>query len=488
MKTIRHCFVLAGALAAGCTHFPETQTIAPVPTPSSYTAPDEATGPQTNPGVPAETVTGSWWSLFHSQEIDQLVDQAIAGSHTLESAKARLAAEQETLRAARSALYPQASLSAAASRQKQSAASFGLPANSLPLPPNYNLYQLGAIVSYDVDVFAGTRYRIAQQAELAELQGRELTAAWLTLSGNTVVEAIQLAAANAQLEAVHDIVRIDQQNLDLVRQANRVGTVPGSDVVSAESQLAADQTLQPGIDQQLSVARHALAVLLGKAPADWSPPHLELAALQLPPQISLSLPSELAHRRPDILAAEARLRAASAQLGIATAQLFPQITLSGQITAESLSIRDLFDPAGLVWSIAAGLTQPVFDAGMRRAERRAALQELRAAAADYQQTVLQSFGQVADILQGLAHDASLVDAQKRALDSASRSVELQRQNYEKGGAGILNLLDAQRQYQQALLGYVKAQSQRYLDTAQLQVALGGGPPPGQFIPATSGGP
>jgi NodT family efflux transporter outer membrane factor (OMF) lipoprotein len=250
--------------------------------------------------------------------------------------------------------------------------------------------------------------------------------------------------------------------------------VPDSDVVTAESQLAADETQLPGLDQQLSVARHALAVLLGRAPGDWSPPDFDLAALTLPGQLPVSLPSELVHQRPDIQAAEARLHTASAQIGVATAQLYPSITLSGSVGAAGLDGGHLFDPAGLVWSIAAGLTQPIFDGGTRLAERRAALALFKAAAADYRQTVLQAFGQVADILQALTHDADLLAAQQHALDLASEAVRLQRANYANGGTGILALLDSQRQYQQARLGYVRAEAQRYQDTIQLLVAMGGG--------------
>jgi outer membrane protein TolC len=180
------------------------------------------------------------------------------------------------------------------------------------------------------------------------------------------------------------------------------------------------------------------------------------------------------HQRPDILAAEAQLHASSARIGIATAQLYPDITLSAGITASSLNGANLFNPAGLAWSMAAGLTQPLFDGGLRRAQRRAALADFKASAADYQQTVLQSFGQVADILQALQHDGDLLAAQQRALGLASDSVRLQRINYARGGAGILNLLDAQRQHQQALLGYARAQTQRYQDTVQLLAAMGGG--------------
>jgi NodT family efflux transporter outer membrane factor (OMF) lipoprotein len=194
----------------------------------------------------------------------------------------------------------------------------------------------------------------------------------------------------------------------------------------------------------------------------------------LPLRLPVTVPSELVHQRPDIRAAEAQLRADSAQIGIATAQLYPSITLSAAVSPTSLNGSNLFNPSGLVWSVAAGLAQPVFDAGMREAERRAALDAFKASAADYKQTVLQAFEQVADILQAVAHDEKLLASQSRALAAASEAIRLQRINYANGGTGILNLLDAQRQYQQAQLNYIRAKAQRYQDTIQLLVAMGGG--------------
>jgi NodT family efflux transporter outer membrane factor (OMF) lipoprotein len=288
------------------------------------------------------------------------------------------------------------------------------------------------------------------------------------------MEAIEIAALRAQSKAVEEILEIDRQNLDLVRKARLAGAVPDSDVITAETQLATDETLQPVIDQQLSVARHALAVLVGKSPSDWSPPEFDLSALALPMQIPVQLPSELVHQRPDIRAAEALLHAASAQIGIATARLYPDVTLSASGGSAALNGGDVFSADGLVWSIAAGLTQPVFDGGLRRAERRAALQGFKGYAADYQQTVLVAFGQVADLLRALEHDARLLDSQHHALEMASQSVNLQRISYGSGGSGIVGLLDAQRQREQALLGFIRAQSQQYQDTTELFVAMGGG--------------
>jgi NodT family efflux transporter outer membrane factor (OMF) lipoprotein len=466
---------------AGCTVGPDFEVPKP-PSVTRYTSPGETMvpGPDATKAVPTqaialgERVAANWWTLFRSSKLDLLVKQAIAGSRSLESAKARLAEAREAIAAAASALYPQIGLNANVTEEKQSAATFGLSPNAFPLPPSFNLFQVGPTASYTPDLFGQTHRRIEQQVALAEYQSDQLDAAYLTLTGNTVSLALQVAAVRSQLKALNDILAIDRQNVELVRKQRQAGTVPDSDVIVAESQLAADETLKPGLEQQLSLAKHALAVLIGRAPGNWSPPDFDLAVFTLPHRLPVSIPSEFVHQRPDIQAAEAQLHAASAQIGIATAQLYPSITLSAGVSASSLNGGELFSPAGLVWSVAAGLTQPIFDGGMREAERRAALAAFKESAADYQQTVLRAFGQVADILQALTHDTNLLAAQGHALSMASEAVRLQQINYGSGGSGVIGLLDAQRQYQQAQLGYVRAEAQRYQDTVQLLVAMGGG--------------
>jgi NodT family efflux transporter outer membrane factor (OMF) lipoprotein len=467
--------------AAGCTVGPDFEVPKP-PSVTRYTSPGEtiAPGPDATKAVPTqaialgERVAANWWTLFRSSKLDLLVRQAIAGSRSLQSAKARLAEAREAIAVAASALYPQIGLSANVTEEKQSAETFGLTPNVAPLPSSFNLFQVGPTASYTPDLFGQTHRRIEQQVALAEYQSDQLDAAYLSLTGNTVSQALQVAAVHSQLKALNDILAIDRQNVELVRKQRQAGTVPDSDVIVAESQLAADETLKPGLEQQLSLAKHALAVLIGRAPGNWSPPDFDLAAFTLPHRLPVSIPSEFVHQRPDIQAAEAQLHAASAQIGIATAQLYPSITLSAGVTASSLNGGELFNPGGLVWSIAAGLTQPIFDGGMREAERRATLAAFKESAADYQQTVLRAFGQVADILQALTHDTNLLAAQGHALSMASEAVRLQRINYGSGGSGIIGLLDAQRQFQQAQLGYVRAEAQRYQDTVQLLVAMGGG--------------
>jgi NodT family efflux transporter outer membrane factor (OMF) lipoprotein len=268
----------------------------------------------------------------------------------------------------------------------------------------------------------------------------------------------------------------DRTNLDLVIRAQQAGMVTKLDELSARTQLAQDATLLPPLRQQLDTARHALAVLLGKAPADWTDAQAKFPAasdLQLPKQLPLSLPSDLVRRRPDILSAEAQLHAATAAVGVATSNLYPRITLSGTVGQQATDPGRLFDASGLAWGVISGITAPLFDGGTLRAERRAALEAVQVRAANYQQTVLESFGQVANLLQAARHDEELLAAQVEAADTARSSVDLARKSYSAGNVGVLTVLDAERQSLQARLGLLAAQSKRFVNTTQLLLAAGG---------------
>jgi len=266
----------------------------------------------------------------------------------------------------------------------------------------------------------------------------------------------------------------DARNLELVRLKYEAGKAPRTDVLTAETQLAIDRTALPGLRQQLAATRDALSVLTGRPPAAWAPPDFDLKDFTLPRELPLSLPSALARQRPDILAAEALLHADSAAIGVATARLYPNITLTASGGQQSLDGGSLFQGANTFWALAAGLTQPIFHGGTLRAQRRAAIDNYQASLATYEQTVLQGLQQVADILQALAQDAELVDAQRQLLESASAALALQRESYAAGKSDVLQLIIAERAYQQARLGMVTAQARRLQDTAQLFVALGGG--------------
>jgi NodT family efflux transporter outer membrane factor (OMF) lipoprotein len=475
------CAIVLAALVAACTVGPDFSPPEAPKTSSSYTPPDETTAPiDAGPRAGRQTLmqdeplAADWWTLFHSPQLSEAVNAAIAGNRTLEAARARLIAAHEAVNIAAGALYPQVDLDASVSRQKVSAASFGLKPSQFPIPANFNVYQVGPTASFPLDIFGGRKRLVELRTADAEAEAYNLYAAQLALTGNTASQAVLIASLRAQLQAVDDITRIDRENLDLVSKSRDAGVAPDADVVTAESQLAIDETLRPPIEQQLSQARHAMALLIGRTPGDYAPPDFDLAALTLPGELPLSLPSALVHQRPDILAAEAQLHSATAAVGVATAQLYPDVTLDASAGLVALTPGALFQKSGFVWSIAAGATAPIFHGGTLEAQRKAALANLRVVLADYEQTVLASFVQVADLLQALKHDADLLAAQQRALDSASNSVRLQRLAYTGGGAGIIAVLDAQRQYEQARLGYVRAEAQRYADTIQLFVAMGGG--------------
>jgi NodT family efflux transporter outer membrane factor (OMF) lipoprotein len=467
--------VSALALLTGCAVGPDFVT------PASPTTKDYEVGGTPQPKVEnspevqqhfamGKKISGNWWQMFHSAQLDSVLQQAIAGNLTLVTAQANVAQAQQGISQVAGALWPQIDLAAGAHRQRPNLAAEGISGQA----PIVNLFSIGPTLSYTLDPFGGNRRRVEQQEAVTQFQEFQLDAAYLTLTSGAATQAVQIASARAQIQAVDAIIADDQRNLDLVGSQRKVGEATQMEVQLAESQLAADRTLLPPLRQQVSVARHALAILVGKAPGDWAPPDFDLAEFTLPKDLPVMLPSELVRQRPDILASEAQLHAASAAVGVAAAQLYPNLTLTASFTQEALKPSTLFNPASSLFDVGANLLAPVFHGGTLRAQKQAAVEAFNGALATYKQTVLTSFGQVADTLQALAHDTELIEAQRRALQSAEASLSLTRTTFRYGNVGILQVLDAQRQAEQARLGYVRAQAQRYLDSITLFTAMGGG--------------
>jgi NodT family efflux transporter outer membrane factor (OMF) lipoprotein len=418
------------------------------------------------------TPSVQWWDVFQSDGLNQVVQRALAGNRTLASASWSLAQAQELANARAGSAFPQIAATGGVGRQKYGAQFLG----TLPKPPPFTYFSVGATVSYTLDYTGGIARSVEQRRALAEYRKHQVDAAELAVTGNAVIQALRIAALRAEIATMEELLDRDRENLKLVQLALDAGSVSRLDVVSAQSQLASDSVLLPSVRQELSAARHALAAIVGTAPTESELPDIDLAKLALPQHLPLSVPSELARRRPDILSAEAQLHAATAAVGVATSNLYPHIDLAGSIGQQAVTADTLFDPSSSVWSIAAGLVAPLFDGGTLRAEKRAAIDAMRASAANYEQTVLEAFGQVADSLDALDHGAEEMQAQARAEDAARETVNLTRQSYREGSVGILQVLDAERRYQQARLGFVRAQAQRYLDTVQLFLALGGAGP------------
>jgi NodT family efflux transporter outer membrane factor (OMF) lipoprotein len=435
-------------------------------TPSKTGATEPAGGevPRVSLGAapPAE-----WWTLLGSEQINQLVTLALKNNQTLASAQAHLAAARERVRAAQGAWYPQVDVAVAAQRTRYGAPVLGSLAKDFP---PYSAYAAGPSVSYDFDVFGRTRSRVEEASSRAQYDAAQLNAVALSVAGNVVIEALQIGALRAQIRVAQGIVTDDEHSLALIRAARDAGAVSDMDVLSAQSQTDHDRTLVPPLQQELNLAQSVLASLVGLAPSDWTAPDVDLDTIRLAGSLPVALPSELVHRRPDIGAAEAQLHAASAALGVATANLYPQLTLSAALGQQGLLGGG---PSETAFNVLGGLTAPLFHGGTLTAERRAAQDEYRAAYATYQQTVLDAFSQVAAALQALGTDAASLRAQQQALESASASLSLTRQAYGAGNAGYIQVLDAQRLHQEAELGQVRATSQRYVDAVKLLLAAGG---------------
>ena len=413
-------------------------------------------------------VPDEWWTLLASDRIDRLVAQALQNNQSIASASAHLAAARERIRAASGAWYPQVNATTSAQRTRFGATALGPLAKDFP---PFSAYAAGAEVSYDIDVFGGTRWRVEHATAMAQWETEQLRAVQLSVSGNVVIQALQTASLRAQIGVATGVVADDERMLSLVRGAHDAGAVSEMDVLSAQSQADHDRTVLPVLRQQLNLSQDVLASLTGVAPSDWRPPDIDLDALRLPQDVPVSLPSELVHRRPDIGAAESRLRAASADVGIATADLYPHVTLSAALGGEGLLGGA---PSETAWNLLGGITAPLFNGGTLTAKRRAAQDDYQAASAAYRQTVLEAFSQVASTLHALENDADELSEQDRALDSTNASLSVTRQAYTAGNAGYIQILDAQRLHEQAQMGQVQARSQRYIDTVKLLLASGGG--------------
>src|SRR5690606_11358376 len=381
-------------------------------------------------------------------------------------ARASLQQAQANLAAQRGGLFPSVGLDASAQRQSGS-----IVAPELPPTGIYNLYNASVSVGYTLDLFGGVRRGIEARAAVVDFQQFELEATYLTLAGNVVTASVSEAALRDQLQATQEIIGALEKQLNISEQRYDLGASPFADVLAARSNLASVRATLPLYEKQVAAVRNQLAVYLGKLPSEFAASDFSLAELQLPEELPLSLPSELVRRRPDVRAAEARLHEASANVGVATANLFPQLSLSGSYGSQSTSSGELSNDT--LWSIGAGLTRPLFHGDRLTAERRAAIAAHDRAAADYRSSVLTAFQNVADALTAVHTDARALQARHQALQSAQSSLDLREKQHALGGISFLELLDSQRQYQQTRIEYAQALAARYQNTAALFQALGG---------------
>ena len=417
--------------------------------------------------TPEARVAGPWWQVFGSPDLDRVVREALSASPTLVEADATLVRAQQQAAAVRGAQLPQVDALATAQRERINTQAFGF--TGFP-SPTISLYSVGGNVAYDLDLFGGRKRATEAAGARAEAAARQADAAYLTLSGNVAMQAMRVASLRAQIATLQQVAADDRRLLDMIHAAQRAGSEAPSANSGGEAQLAEDEALIPPLLRDLGAARHQLALLVGKSPAEWTAPDFDLAAITSPNDVPVSLPSELVRRRPDILAAQAELHAATAEVGVAVANQYPDIRLTANLTQGSIKPESLFNYSSSGWNLLAGVGAPVFHGGTLKAQRKGAEAEARAAFARYQQTVIRAFVQVSDVLAALAADQQQMVALKRAETAAASGARDAQTAYRLGGGTLLQTIDAQRTLNRARRASVQAQGQRLADLVQLYTA------------------
>jgi NodT family efflux transporter outer membrane factor (OMF) lipoprotein len=463
------CLLLA-CVCAGCTVGPDFRTPEP-PSVDRYVpgpAPDIALEARPDRDIPAE-----WWTLFGSTELDALVRRALEGSPTLAQARARLVEARE-LRTARVGAtdVPAVNLTAGVTRNQIDPATLGFP--EAPTPGPFTVYSIGANVSYTFDIFGGTRRELEGLAAQIDYDAYELEGARLTLAANVVTTAVRLAGLRAQIASTEAILAAQTKELAIVEQRFAAGGVAELDVRSQQTLVAETRASLAPLYAQRDQAIHLLAIYAGDAPAAVPIPELRLADLRLPAAIPSRLPSELVRQRPDIRAAEALLHKASADVGVATANLYPKLSISGSLSSSQLSASDLFGGGLNVWNIGANLVQPLIRGGELQARKRAAIAAYDQAEAAYRLAVLQGIRNVADVLRALEADGRAESARSEQASRAADAYRIAVGRYDAGGVSQIAVLDAERTRLRAETERLQAIANRLSDTAALFQALGGG--------------
>jgi NodT family efflux transporter outer membrane factor (OMF) lipoprotein len=417
-------------------------------------------------------IPGEWWTLFRSEALNELIKEAFAANPSIQAARATLRQAWETVYAEQGTFLPTLTANYSPLRAKTATAALA-PVGPGP-SPYYTLHTAQLQISYSPDVFGGERRTVESLTALAEVQRFTLEATYLTLSSNIVATAIQEASLRGQIAATEAIIKLETSGLEILRKQYALGQVAMADVAAQEAALAAAQASLPPLRKQLATQRDLLTALTGHPSSEQPKATFELAALQLPQEVPVSLPAKLVDQRPDVQSAEAQLHSASALVGVAVAAQLPNVSLTAAYGGTASALSRLFTPGTGFWTLAGSITQPIFDYGTLRHKRRAAEAAFDAAAAQYRNTVIGALQNVADALYALQADADALRAAVAAEQAATKSLTITQAQLQLGAVNYLALITAQQAFQQAQINLVQAQASRFADTAALFQALGGG--------------
>lgn len=470
-------FAVSVILLAGCAVGPDYRR--PVlPSSATYTAealPAQTASTDAVAGVAQRfvqtNISSRWWTVFQCEKLNVVIAQALRANPTIPAAEAALRAAQENVQAQRGAYLPQVGANLSSSRQNTADSVASNLASGASL---YNLHTAQLNISYVPDVFGANQRQVEALQAQADYQRYQLQAAHLSLASNVVNTVVQIASLRGQIDATHSTILILQDQLGILKHQLELGAIPEANVIAQQGTLAQTQAVLPNLMKQLAQQQNLLAILTGRTPGEMPALEVGLAELTLPRDLPLSLPSALVAQRPDILAAEEQLHMAGAQVGVAVANLYPQITLTGGLGSTATRVADLFTGGTGLWSLAGGLTQPLFQGGALLHRKRAAEAVYEQALHQYRGTVLSAFQNVADTLYALRFDADTLASAATVERTVLQSLSIARKQVELGDTSYLALLTSEQAYQQARLNTVQAQAARLADTAALFQALGGG--------------
>jgi|HubBroStandDraft_1064217.scaffolds.fasta_scaffold00433_3 NodT family efflux transporter outer membrane factor (OMF) lipoprotein len=474
------CAALVGMAAlamsvAACGAFGPSREPPQTPSPAHYAVDAAPTQLPTADGVAQQLSLGmrpipEWWTLYQSDALDALVEEGLQKSPSLAAAQSTLKAAREGLRSQiGQSMLPSVDVGFSPTRER----TLGLPI----LPQETfleNVFAAEVQASYTFDFFGAAVLADRALAGQVRQQAYQLESTRRALAANIVVAAINAASLQEQVAATEQLVALGEQRARQTAARYRLGSASQDDMLAAEQDAANSAATLPALRAQLLAVRHAEAVLLGRAP-DQAPMPLSLDALHLPERVPVSVPSDLLHQRPDILAAEAAVRATADEAGAAAASMYPSLTLSAAYGRGGFDWSTFTSPAGAIWSVGASLTQPLFHGGALVARKHQYEATHEAAVAQYKQTVLTAFQNVADTLVSLEEDANtLVQAQRAA--TAAHSLQSDTESrYRLGATPFFATLTAGQQYQNADVQLLRARAARLADTAALFESMGNPP-------------
>jgi len=428
----------------------------------------DAASPQLALGM---DVPAQWWEVFHCIPLDNLVAQALKDNPSIEAANAALQQAQEQVKAQRAAYFPSLSASLSPSRQSipQTLASPAASGNDL-----YNLTTTQLSISYAPDLFGANARAVESLVAQEDQQRFSLEAARLTLASNVVLAAIQDASLRAQIDATRTIVEDQRKTLTIFQQQVILGYTSKADLAAQTALLAQTEATLPPLEKQFEVNRDLLAALVGHTPGEALTVQFTFDALTLPANLPLSLPAQLVEHRPDVRMVEAQLHAASAQVGVSIAARLPNVTIQGNAGSAAFGLTPTFNSMTDFWSVAATLTQPLFDAGQLLHRQRAAEAAYEQAVAQYRATVVGAFQNTADTLHALAEDDSVLRANEVSASASRNSLDIAGKQHVLGDISQMNVLIAEQAEAQARLALLQARAARYSDVVALFQSLGGG--------------